>query len=417
MSCLNDTLKLKEESSIVISSKLLSKKNILVVFRENNIGHTGVTKYFDGILEALEKKSFSIDKLYNSEKSGYLLTFLRMLFIDPLKVLAMSKNYDLIIMASDLLANNILFVPRKSIIVLHHVVQDIENSSSYNCKSLVDIFLTAYRIYTHKIIQYSRGIIFPSKFSQTDYLNRYPNAKEKSEVIHPPFDFSLYAKKNVDSLQLFKKYEIPFDENVRYMLYVGTEAVRKNFITVLKALTLMRDESITLIKVGYPGTARTRSDHELYIKRHALNVHFIDYLDDDDLVNFYNVCDLYVNTSLFEGFGRSPIEAQACGLPVISSHCGALKEVLEDSAYILKNPTDPVELKKAILILLSDRILRESYVRKGFENVRRFSLEKQIAKWECLLNSMLADQTTKNSEKILYKHKKGNLVTKEDRKL
>ena len=96
---------------------------------------------------------------------------------------------------------------------------------------------------------------------------------------------------------------------------------------------------------------------------------------DDELIRFYSNALAFIFPSLYEGFGIPVLEAQACGCPVISSNSSALPEVLGDSA-ILCNPTKENDFTKAIIRIAQDKVMSESLVRRGYENVKRFSWEK-----------------------------------------
>ena len=106
---------------------------------------------------------------------------------------------------------------------------------------------------------------------------------------------------------------------------------------------------------------------------------FIDFVEtNEDLVRFDNIADIFVFPSLFEWFWRPPIEAQACGCPVISSDKWGLKEVLEDSAIILQDPENTEELLWKIWEISHKE---ENLIKKWKKNIQRFSLENNIEKW------------------------------------
>jgi glycosyltransferase involved in cell wall biosynthesis len=89
-------------------------------------------------------------------------------------------------------------------------------------------------------------------------------------------------------------------------------------------------------------------------------------------VFLYNCARSFVFPSWFEGFGFPPLEAQACGVPVLSSNRTSLAEILEQSA-ILFDPWNVSALADALMTIESDSKLRENVVRVGYENIKRFS--------------------------------------------
>ena len=102
-------------------------------------------------------------------------------------------------------------------------------------------------------------------------------------------------------------------------------------------------------------------------------IHFADDFDDDEALSCcYSGAALYVQPSLTEGFGLPPLEAMACGTPVLCSTGGALPETVGDAAELL-DPMDPVPWAQAIVTLLRDSSRREELARRGLAHARRFT--------------------------------------------
>jgi glycosyltransferase involved in cell wall biosynthesis len=99
------------------------------------------------------------------------------------------------------------------------------------------------------------------------------------------------------------------------------------------------------------------------------------YLNDEELRALYSSCRAFIYPSLYEGFGLPPLEAMACGAPVIASRIAALEETIGDAA-ILVEPLDAGVLAGRIITLLEDGRRRDELVAKGRATIRRFSWEK-----------------------------------------
>ena len=104
------------------------------------------------------------------------------------------------------------------------------------------------------------------------------------------------------------------------------------------------------------------------------------YLDDNELSKLYREASVFVFPSFYEGFGIPPLEAQACGCPIIVSDVTSLPEVCEDSA-IYCNPCDIYDIADKIKMVLSNKKLQEELRTKGFNNIKRFSWEKTALKF------------------------------------
>ena len=88
---------------------------------------------------------------------------------------------------------------------------------------------------------------------------------------------------------------------------------------------------------------------------------------------------MFLFPSFFEGFGMPNLEAMACGCPVITSKAFAIPEIVDDSALILKDNSDPTELADKIIQLLNDEILRKNLIKKGLERIKLYSWEKSAS--------------------------------------
>ena len=102
---------------------------------------------------------------------------------------------------------------------------------------------------------------------------------------------------------------------------------------------------------------------------------FTDYVSDEYLVKLYNAADLFVYPSLYEGFGLPPLEAMACGCPVITSNTSSLPEVVGD-AGIMIDPNDIDGLTESMHKILTDKELREEMSKKSLERAKYVQLEK-----------------------------------------
>ncbi|MBU4306151.1 MAG: glycosyltransferase family 4 protein, partial [Candidatus Omnitrophica bacterium] len=150
----------------------------------------------------------------------------------------------------------------------------------------------------------------------------------------------------------------------------------KNVDAVLYALKILREKSgkdVHFVKVGADFTSRQKG---LILKLKIKDrIHYLGNLDDSDLNLAYNLSDTLVFPSLYEGFGWPPLEAMACGTPVVCSNRGSLKEIVGNSA-IFRDPSDHEGIADAVLFLMSDPEARQNKIRRGFDNVKRFDWKK-----------------------------------------
>ena len=129
------------------------------------------------------------------------------------------------------------------------------------------------------------------------------------------------------------------------------------------------------------------------------HVIFIDYVSELDLAHYYSSAALLAYPSLYEGFGFPPLEAMACGCPVVTSDTSSLPEVVGE-AGIMVNPYDTGRLEQAMREVLTNSQLRDYMVRKGLEQSKKFSWERAAEQTqevydEVLANSKLRDEVVR----------------------
>ena len=163
-----------------------------------------------------------------------------------------------------------------------------------------------------------------------------------------------------------------------FLLFVGTVEPRKNLITLVRALDdVLRNTSLRpqLVIAGGKGWLTDELDAFLETSGVKERVRFIGYTSDEDLRALYSSCRVCVYPSLYEGFGLPPLEAMACGAPVITSRIPAIEETV-GSAAMLVDPTDVAGLGKAIFELWTDAQHRDHLSAAGLKRAAEFTWER-----------------------------------------
>ncbi len=158
-----------------------------------------------------------------------------------------------------------------------------------------------------------------------------------------------------------------------YVLTVGAIEPRKNLPRLLEAWrrVLPRiDPDTWLVVSGEPG--RSAVFRETCIENVPARVHFAGYVPDERLPALYTGARVFVYMSLYEGFGLPPLEAMACGTPVITGNRTSLPEVVGDGGLMV-DPTDVRAIASALHMVLLDRESRRSLAERGLLRSKRFS--------------------------------------------
>jgi glycosyltransferase involved in cell wall biosynthesis len=215
--------------------------------------------------------------------------------------------------------------------------------------------------------------ITDSMSTKRDLVRHLSLPEDAISVIYPGKDerFRPLGDTSGRRASLARRLRLPLDEP--YILSVGTLEPRKNVTGLLKAYATLRRAGVThrLVVVGMKGWKYA----PIFDLVHELNldhcVVFPGYVADEDLPGFYNGADVFVYPSLYEGFGLPPLEAMACGVPVVVSNTSSLPEVV-GPAGLLVDPTRPEDIAMAVLDLLSSECKRVALAQAGIEQAAHF---------------------------------------------
>ena len=174
-----------------------------------------------------------------------------------------------------------------------------------------------------------------------------------------------------------EKYGLP----KRYVLFVGNNNPRKNLGRMIQAFDVMKERTGLDHQLIIAGEQGWRFDREKALSgiKHRDDVRFIGFAADEDMPALYSGAALFAFPTLYEGFGVPVLEAQKCGVPVVTSSVSALPEVAGDGA-IYADPYDVKSMAEAMERVLEDKALAVELVEKGYENAKRFSWVKSAEK-------------------------------------
>ena len=172
------------------------------------------------------------------------------------------------------------------------------------------------------------------------------------------------------------------------VLQVASSGRYKNTPAVLQAIALLRSRlpQVVLVRIGAPFYEDEATlARELGI---ASTIRHLGEVDDQALVEWYNAADALVFPSWWEGFGWPPLEAMACGTPVVASTAPAIAEVTGDAA-ILVAPEDPAALAHEVHQVLLDKALAESLRQKGLLRAREYDWTRAATSTAAVYDQLL----------------------------
>jgi glycosyltransferase involved in cell wall biosynthesis len=255
-------------------------------------------------------------------------------------------------------------LPCASIITLHDIILVRLASDYYNTARA--------RMYERRLRNRVEGadhVITISEFSRNDILDWCGIDPGKVSVIHDAV--SGLFRPVTDQAKLAaasSRYQLP----PRFALCVGSTEPRKNIRNSIKAFAQLRrvrsDIQLVVTGVDYCRVGPEKAFAGLDLE----GVHFAGYVHDQDMPAIYSLAEVLVFPSLYEGFGLPPLEAMACGTPVVTSNATSIPEILGDAA-VLVDPESPAEIAGALEMVLASSEIRARLIEKGFAKVATYS--------------------------------------------
>ncbi len=202
----------------------------------------------------------------------------------------------------------------------------------------------------------------------------------KIDVIPCGVDTTKYYRRSIAQINgVKKKYGILAQD---YILYVGNLEPRKNLKTLLLAYSEMDEvikDKYALVIVGAGAWLNDDTSKLIEtLRERGCNIIQPDkFVLDEDLPSIYSGATVYVHPAIYEGFGMPPIEAMACGVPVLASEIPVFTEVLK-SAALMFDPQDPKDITRALQAMLTSKDLQKKYSREGSGLVQNYSWHNSV---------------------------------------
>jgi glycosyltransferase involved in cell wall biosynthesis len=215
------------------------------------------------------------------------------------------------------------------------------------------------------------SVIVVSEFTRDEMRRFYPSAAAKTRVVYNGVgcEFTAEGDANADA-EALRRYGV----RPPYILAVGNIHPRKNLGRLLNAYEQLKRARADLPPLVWVGVERWGAS-QLHARARAVGARLTGRVAPEDLPAFYRRAALLAYPSLYEGFGLPPVEAMACGTPVVASSVTCLPEVLGEAA-LLADPMDTADWADAIQRVLFDLSLRADLRERGLARAAQFSWAK-----------------------------------------
>jgi len=220
----------------------------------------------------------------------------------------------------------------------------------------------------------ARRIITISESTKRDVVRLLGVSPEKVEVVYCGIDDAFHPLAEDQAAALRSKRGLP----ERFVLFVGTIEPRKNIGRLIEAYARLRSASSRGVKLVIGG-AKGWLYEDVFARVEELGlegqVMFPGYIPASELPLWYNAAELFVYPSLYEGFGLPPLEAMACGTPVITANTSSLPEVVGEAGLTV-DPLDVEGLAEAMRRVLGNEALQQEMRERGLQRAKGFSWMK-----------------------------------------
>ena len=346
----------------------MKKLKILFIKGEKKNEITGIGKYSAEIIKILKKKNIIV--VNHLPSSNILTKYFYKFILLPLFLIFCTKKFDKVIIYEEGFAFLGLFLKKnKSTLIIHDIRFDYSGE-----KTLKEKFKNIYLKFNFLFISNFKNIIVPSKFTKKQIIKYYKFIDKEKIIIQN----NIISKKKINNFNKsnFLKYHgVSKNPKTILLFNISNAESRKNFVHLAKIINQMND-NIKLIKIG-----PISNDHFITNKKifNFINV------SENNLSKFFMSSNVYVDFSEFEGFGRTAIEAQLHGLPILCLKTDTNFETLGDTAVYIDNKNNHREFKLRLNHLMNNR---KKYKKLSLKNAKNFLPKNQFHKVNNLLKNL-----------------------------
>lgn len=261
--------------------------------------------------------------------------------------------------------------------------------------NLLDLKRRLYRnILLKNSLKSANIIVVNSNICKADVLNTNIVTEEKIRVIPHGIDFECFHSKSTT------KYEEKYFQNYQlhrpYILFVSSLYPYKNVHTLVEAFgrfLIANKTNHELVLIGNYNCDKNYNNYmnSVYSIANKYNIknriRYLGKIPKDKLRVFYKKAEIYVQPSFYETFGKTTLEAMACGCPVIGSNTSATPEVLGNCG-LLFDPYDVNDLKIKIETMISDQLLKNKFVNNGLVRAQNYSLFHEAQNYVSIFNDV-----------------------------
>jgi glycosyltransferase involved in cell wall biosynthesis len=232
-------------------------------------------------------------------------------------------------------------------------------------------------------------IIAISENTKKDIIDYFRIDESKIRVIYLGVDGQFSPQPDPNEAEVLSKYNL----TEGYILSLGTLEPRKNFQRLINAYQMVANsgqQTPRLVIIGGHGWGNEELGKVVRESGLDERVRLVGYVPDEDLPTLYRRAAVFVYPSLYEGFGLPPLEAMACGTPVVTSNISSIPEVVGEAAMLI-DPYNTAEIAQAMASVLTNQGLRDTLRTSGLVRSRLFNWDKTARETLSLYREAIAE--------------------------
>jgi len=264
------------------------------------------------------------------------------------------------------------YAPKRSVVTVHDI-GFIRHPELYKPRQV------SYHDWsTRDIVRSEAKIITVSEFCKQEIMEAYQVPEHRISVTYLGVDHDTYQPASEERIEMTKNR---LRISGPYVLYVGRLEAKKNLVALIEAFKQLKamqrgSGDLQLVLAGLPGQDFQKIQQAIAEAGCADAIHLTGYLSQKDKIALLSGAICYVQPSIYEGFGLPPLEAMACGTPVIVSNSASLPEVCGQENALFFDPKDAQTLYACLESVLNNQELRQRLRANGLAWVKRYRWEK-----------------------------------------
>ena len=281
---------------------------------------------------------------------------------------------------------DVLFVP-SHVVPLVHPARTVVTVHGLEYEVLPEAYSAWEKLYMRLSIKKScraaSHIIAVSENTRKDLMRLYKVPSDKIRVIYEGaanrnFQFPISNFQSNPNDQISNSKIETSLENSKFLLFVGRLEERKNITGIMRAFEILKERDHIphqLVLAGKWGYGERMICEEMANGKYRPDILCLGYVSEEEKYALLERADVFLFPTFYEGFGLPILEAQSVGTPVVTSNVSSLPEVGGESA-VYCDPAEPVSIAEAIHSIISNPTQKNDIIKKGLENVKRFSWDK-----------------------------------------